>query len=73
MTKKLDDNLLLDIETNFCRTAYQLKWLTKILEENNTTTTNYQHLNLVSSYPPPNNNELDSKLSKTQGVDILNN
>ena len=30
MTQKLDDKLLLDIETNFCRTAYQLKQMNLI-------------------------------------------
>ena len=39
MSQKLNNRLLLDIETNFCRTAYQLKWLSKIQEESNTTTT----------------------------------
>ena len=38
-TQKLDDRLFLDVETNFCRTAHQLKWLSKIQEESNTTTT----------------------------------
>ena len=39
MTQKLDDKLLLDTETNFCRIAYQLKWLSKIQDESSATTT----------------------------------
>ena len=40
MIQKLDDKLLFDIKTYFCRTAYQPKGLSKIQGEFNTTTTN---------------------------------
>ena len=69
MTQKLDDKLLLKIETNFCRTAYQLKWLSKIQDESNatTTTTNTNTFPIYTLdhpiHPPPVNKELDSKLS----------
>ena len=69
MTQKLDDKSLLDIETNFHRTAYQLKWLSKIQDESNTTTST--NTNTFSIYildhpihPPPANKELDFKLSR---------
>ena len=67
MTQKLDDKLLLDIETNFCRTAYQLKWLSKIQDEFNTTTNINTFLIYTLDHPiPPSpaNKELVSKLSK---------
>ena len=37
MEQKLDCELLLHIETNFCTTSNQLKWLSKIQDEFNTT------------------------------------
>ena len=39
MAQQFDDKLLLDMETNFYCTAYQLKWLSKIQVEFNTTIT----------------------------------
>ena len=55
--QKLDDKLLLDIEINFRRTTYQLKWLSKIQDESNTTTTtttntNISYLHFGSPYSP---------------------
>ena len=68
VTQKLNDRLLLDIETNFCRTAYQLKWLSKIREEGNTntnTTNTFPTYTLdLPIHPPPANKELDSKLAE---------
>ena len=67
MTRKLDDKLLLDIETNFCRRAYQLKWLSKTQNEFNTTTnTNTFSIYILdhSIHPPPANKELGFKLSR---------
>ena len=69
MTQKLDDKLLLDIEANFCRTAYQLKWLSKIQDDSNTTTsTNTNTFPIYTLNQPihqsPANKELDSKLSR---------
>ena len=70
LTQNLDDKLLLDIETDFCRTAYQLKWLSKIQGESNITTT-ITNTNTFPIYPldhpihpPPTNKELDFKLSR---------
>ena len=66
MTQKLDDELLLDIETNFCRTNHQLKWLSKIQDEFNTITTNTNTFSIHTLdhpiYSPPANKELDFKL-----------
>ena len=69
MTQKLDDELLLDIENNFCRTVYQLKWLSKIQDEFNITTTTNTYTLLIHTldhpiHPPPAKKELDSKLSR---------
>ena len=51
MTQKLDDKILPDIETNFCRAAYQLKWLSKILDEFTTTTNTNTSLIYSLDYP----------------------
>ena len=67
MTQKLNDKLLLDIETNFCRTAYQLKWLSKTLDDFNTTT-NTDTFPIYTLHQPihpsPANKELEFKLSR---------
>ena len=69
MTQKLYDKLLLDIEINFYWTAYQLKWISKIQDESNTTTTTNTNSFPIytldhSIHPPPANKELNIKLSR---------
>ena len=70
LTQKINDKLLLDLETNFCRTAYQLKWLTFIDNTPNPTSPTNKNSQLPTYtldnplHPPPANQVLDSKLSR---------
>ena len=64
MTQKLNNKLLLDIEINFSRTTYKLKWLSKIQDESNTSNTFSIYTLDHPIHPPPANKELDSKLSR---------
>ena len=65
MTQNFYDKLLLDIETNSCRTAYQLKWYSKVQDEFNKTTTNTNTFPIYTLDHPINplaNKELDFNL-----------